>query len=128
MLNRFPLYIDIPRTWVAQVSASNSNLNGTGTLVDVVTPGANGSRIDFIEIKAAVTTTAGMVRLFIYNGSTTRLIKEIAVTATTASAAVPAYSTTWTPVSPLSLLSTETLKASTENGEAINIVAYGGDY
>ena len=75
-------------TGVGLISAANSNLDGTGTVVTIFTAGTtasgyNGSRIKSIVIKAIVstgTTTDGMVRLFIQDtGSTTTLFTEIFV-------------------------------------------------
>src|SRR5262249_27101643 len=57
-----PAFVGTPRTWLGQVSAANTNRDGTGTLVDIVSAGALGSRLDQIEVVAIATTTAGVVR------------------------------------------------------------------
>ena len=113
----------------AQVSAANANRDGTGTLVDLKAATSNvGSTITGIEINAIVSTTAGMVRLFLNDGTNTRLYDEIPVTAVTASGSVAAFRTTWTPQTVDGLLRLPpgwTLKASTNNAEAMNIITKG---
>ena len=71
-----------------QISVANTNRNGTGTLVTIFTGATNGSRVDDIYIVATGTTTAGVVRLFISDGSNIRLWQEILVTAITPSTTV----------------------------------------
>jgi uncharacterized membrane protein len=70
---------------LAQLSVANTNRDGTGTLVDILTAAAAGTRVDALEIVAAGTTTAGVVRLFLYDGTNNRLFKEILVDAVTPS-------------------------------------------
>lgn len=112
----------------AQVSAANANRDGTGTTVEIAAGSANGRYIDQILVKAAVATTAGMIRIFnsIDNGATRRLVKEIPVSAVTPSATVEAFSTAWTPEVPIPLPDANTkLYASTEKAEAINLIVFG---
>ena len=56
---------------LAQISAANTNRDGTGTLVTVSTGTTSGDRIEDIELCAAGTTTDGVVRLFIFDGTNT---------------------------------------------------------
>lgn len=124
-------YVSNPKSPVGQVTVANPNRDGTGTLVTLFTAGQTagsvGSRIDDIAIKAAVPTTAGMVRFFHYDGTNTRLLKEINVSAITPSATVQAfesllYNLGWC------FQPTHELRVSTEKAEAINIhITRGGD-
>lgn len=126
--NTDPSFIRDPILASAQVSAANANRDGTGTIVTVVTSSvAEGVKITAIVIKAIVTTTAGMIRLFINDGVNTRLWREVPVDAITASASVAAFEFTLVPPEPLVLPNTYSLRASTENAEAHNIMAFGGD-
>lgn len=65
------------------ISTANSNLNGTGTLGTCVTAGSSatykGFSVNSICIKGTVADTPGMIRLFIYNGTTNYLFREIIV-------------------------------------------------
>lgn len=121
-------YAATPRTAVAQVSTANTARDGTGTLATVFTAGASGSRIDDLTIAAVATTTAGMVRLFLHDGTNARLWKEIAVSAITPSATVPVFSSSLSNQA-LILQSGWSLRASTHNAETFNVlVTRAGDF
>jgi hypothetical protein len=73
-----------------------------------------------------------MVRLFVYDGSAYKLWREVSISAITVSATVKAFSEELTSNSsalPLLILPTGySLRASTHNGEAINVICEGGDF
>jgi hypothetical protein len=112
----------------AQVTTANTNRNGTGTIVSVMTGATNGTRIDDIYIVATGTTTAGVVRLFISDGTNIRLWQEIIVPAVTPSTTVPVFSYTLLNQA-LILENGWSLQASTNNAETFNIlVTRAGDF
>lgn len=124
-----PAFASTPRLGSAQIATANTNRDGTGTLGNVFTGGANGSRIDRVRITATVTTTAGMVRLYVYDGTNTRLIREVVVSAITVAAGTAGF--TAEIEFPGGLLlpdSNHILKASTHNAETLNVFAVGGDF
>ena len=126
-----PNFAATPKCGIGQLSAANTARDGTGTIVTIFTAGGSGSRIEHLDICAAGTTTAGMIRLFIHDGTNTRLIKEIAVTAITPSASVAAFQTTVnlsTLANVYLLPNGYSLKASTHNAETFNVFAWGGDF
>lgn len=112
----------------AQISTANTNRNGTGTIVSVMTGATNGTRIDDISIVATGTTTAGVVRLFISDGTNVRLWQEILVSAVTPSTTVQVWS--YTLLNQALLLENGwSLQASTNNAETFNIiVTRAGDF
>lgn len=121
-------YAATPRAALGQVSTANTNRDGTGTIATIFTAGASGSRIDDIYIAATGTVTAGVVRLFINDGTNTRLWQEILVTATTPSTTVQVWSATLLN-SALILPSGYSLRASTNNAETFNVsVLRAGDF
>ena len=121
-------YASTVRAAAAQVTTANTNRNGTGAIVTVFTAGANGSRIDDISIDAVATTTAGVVRLFINDGTTSYLWQEILVTATTPSTTIAVWSSTLLNQA-LVIPSGWSLRASTNNTETFNIlVTRAGDF
>jgi hypothetical protein len=128
--NTSPIFTLTPVIGAAVISGSNINLDGTGTVVSVLASGSNGTRISRITVQAVVTTTAGMVRLYVYTGSVYYLWKEIAVTAISKSATVAAFTYSLYLPGELALILPNgySLIASTEKGEAFNIVAEGGNY
>lgn len=122
-------YVGTPKNGVAQLSAANTARDGTGTLVTVYTAGASGARIDRLAIQATSTTTSGMVRLFINNGTTSVLIREIPVLAITPAASTPAWGMDYVFDGGLILQATWTLKATTNNAEAFNLIpTVAGDF
>jgi len=108
---------------LAQISTANTARDGSGTLVDIVTGAGNGTLIQRIEVIATGITTAGMVRLFLFDGTNNRLYVEIAVTAITPSGTVAAFSASLTPQPALPLKSGWKLKAAPHNGETFNVMA-----
>jgi len=123
----YPRLTDVPVIALAQVSTANTNRDGTGTAPDVITGSTNGTRIDRITITATGTTTAGVVRLYLYDGTNTRLWREVLVTAITPSASVAVFSAILSGLG-LVLPNTYKIKASTHNAETFNITAEGGNF
>lgn len=126
-------YVAVPNCGIAQISTANTNRDGTGTIGTVFTAGASGSRIDAIDLKATGTTTAGMIRLFIHNGTTAYLLTEVPVLAITPSATLPAWeaqlnTNTMTQVLPVILPTGYSLRVSTEKAETFNVIALGGNF
>lgn len=128
-------YAATPRVGIGTISTANTNRDGTGTIGTIFTAGSSGSRIDRIVIKATVNTTAGMVRLFIHNGTTAYLWREIAVSAITVSATVAGFESAMSSNNaadigflPLVLPTGYSLRASTHNAETLNVTAVGGDF
>lgn len=137
MANTDPIFTNVPNVGCATVSAANTGRDGTGTLVTVFTAGASGSRIDKVVIRGLVSTTAGMVRLFLHDGSNAHLIEEVPVTAITAAAAVAGFgavidfnpnASTSVAAGGLVIPTGWTLKASTHNAEAFKVTVLGGNF
>lgn len=126
-------FASTPRVGVGQVTTANTNRDGTGTIATIFTAGASGSRIDAINLKAVATTTAGMIRLFVHDGTNARLLTEVPVIAITPSSTLPAWeaqlnTNTMTQVLPIILPTGYSLRAATNNAETFNVIASGGDF
>lgn len=118
-------------TGVVKMITGNSSMIGTtGTVYDVITGASNGTLVRKIFIKAtgtgAASTTLGMIRLFVYDGTNHRLLTEIEVPAMGQSATDPTFET----VLELNykLKSGYKIRATTQNGEAFNVIAEGLDF
>lgn len=125
-----PVFFSTPKAWTGILSAANTNRDGTGTIVDIVTAATGGSKVERVVIQATAVTTTGFVRLYVYNGAASRLIREIPVTAATPSASVAAFRFELDlsfPSSVLVIPTTYKLQASTHNAEAFNVIAFGAD-
>lgn len=131
-----PNFASIPLSGLAQISTANTNRDGTGTLGTVVTAGANGSRIEEIVIEATGNTAVGVVRLYLNDGTNTRLWLEVLVSAITPSTTIKPFrwssreqSSDLRPDLPLFVLPTGwSLRASTEAANTFNVFAFGGSF
>lgn len=128
-----PQYAATPKVGIAELSTANTARDGSGTIATVFTAGASGSRIDAITLKATATTTAGMIRLFMHDGTAAKLVAEFPVQATTPAASVPSWEAQLNTGNmpqflPRILPEGYSLRASTHNAEAFNVVATGGDF
>lgn len=130
--NTQPIFTLTPIIAVATVSAANTARDGTGTIVAVSTGATNGTRLEFITIRATGTTTVGVIRLFIDPGTGTyHLWQEVLVTAITPSSSVASFTSEVVRADGLPLLvlpSSYVLGASTHNAENFRILAHGGSF
>lgn len=121
------VFIGTPKVWQAALTTANTNTDGTGTVVDLAAAGsAPGSRVDRVRVQASGTTTAGKVRLFVYDGVNVYMLREIMVTAVTPSTSVEAFSAEVT--LDIDLPNGWVLRASTLNSELFKVFAYGGNF
>lgn len=112
-----------------QISVANTARDGTGTIVDVYVAGSEGGEVEMVVVKAQGVTTAGMVRLFIHNGSAWRLYTEIDVTAVAApGATTKTFSAEFIPTKRLIIPTGWKLGAAPHNAEIFEVHAHGGDY
>ena len=109
---------------IATADTSRTSPTNVGT---VFTAGASGSRIDEVNIISTGTTTSGVVRLWVYTGSAYYLLSETLVTATTPSTTQAVFSSVST-YNNLMLPSGYSLRATTNNAESFNVIAFGGDF
>lgn len=128
-----PGFVAALHTTTGVLATGNTDRDGSsGTVVDLFTGAANGSRIDKVTITAVDTTTAGMIRLFLYDGTNLRLLKEIPVQGITPSASLEAWTYEWSRDDGLPLvqldLSTYKLRGATHNSETFHVVVEGGDF
>lgn len=86
-------FASVPRTEAVALTVANTDRTGATSvgMVDLVVPGASGSRVDDILIAATGNTTAGAVAFFLDTGGSAKLLFEIIVPAITVSAAVSPF-------------------------------------
>lgn len=119
-------FVGTPKTWQQAIATANTARDGTGTLADVVTAGASGSRLDRVKVTASGTTTAGVIRIFLYDGTNTYLYDEILVDAITPSVSVKVWKGEMS--LGFDIPATWHVKASTHNAELFKMFVHGGDY
>jgi hypothetical protein len=117
------------------LGAAETNLQVPTTTSTVVTAGASGTKIEEIVVEATATsltptTVAGLVYLFLFDGTTYHLFDTIAVTAVTASTTTAPFRVS-SRYTNLWLKSGWSLRASQSvagNASLLKCHAFGGDY
>lgn len=122
-----PNFASTVRASAAIISTADTSRTAPTNVGTVLTAGASGSRIDEIDITATGTTTSGVVRLWLYNGTTYYLFQEILVSAITPSVTQASFSSTST-YNNLMLPTGWSLRATTNNAEEFDVIAFGGDF
>lgn len=87
-----PTFFATPIIGVGLLSAANTNMDGTGSIVTLLSTVLTDTKIELLRVHARQTTTAGMARFWLYSGSLYFLLEEIKILANTISASNPAFS------------------------------------
>lgn len=122
-----PSFAATVRASAANIATADTSRTAPTNVGTVFTAGSSGSRIDEVNIISTGTTTTGVVRLWVYTGSTYYLLSETLVSAITPSTSIAVFSSTST-FNNLMLPSGYSLRATTNNSESFNIIAFGGDF
>jgi hypothetical protein len=127
-------YASTPKFGSATLTTADTSLTAPTTVGTIVSAGASGTRIDYIEIQGVATTTACLVNLFVYDGTNYILWQQVPVIAITSSTTVPAFvanlsSNSNSNVMPLTLPTGYSLRATaTVTQTGVRVTAYGGDF
>jgi hypothetical protein len=126
-----PAFAATPRIGFGSVSTANTNRDGTGTIVDIITGASTGTKILEVVVQATGDPADSIVTLFLYDGSAYRLFAEVDIdNPAAASATVSGYRSS-VRFDNLILPSASwklgaAITASLTSG-AINVFALGGD-
>lgn len=127
-------YAATPKIGSALLTTADTSLTAPSTVGTVFTAGASGSRIDYIEIQGVATTVAGLVNLFIFDGTNYFLYVQVPVIAITSSTTAVAFNATLSSngnanILPINLPTGYSLRATTSVAQTgIRVTALGGDY
>lgn len=127
-------YASTPKVGSANLTTADTSLTSPTTVGTIFTAGSSGSRIDYIDIQGVATTVAGLINLFIYDGTTYFLWQQVPVIAITSSTTAPAFNATLSSnsnanVMPLCIPTGYSLRATTSVAQTgIRVTAYGGDF
>lgn len=72
-----PAFAVTPKIGVGSVSTTNTNRDGTGTIVTILTGASTGTRINEIVIKSTSDPADSIVTLYLHDGTTAWLFDEI---------------------------------------------------
>lgn len=135
--NTTPIFILRGNYTPARIAAANSDNSGGGTLVDLVTGGTDGSRIDGIRFNNAgsstTASTATRINIFHTTGATIRLIGQLLFPAGTLKTATNLGATAiYTFDYPIILESGEKISVASTNwatsADNIDACAFAGDF
>jgi hypothetical protein len=127
-------YAATPKVGSATLTTADTSLTAPTTVGTIVSAGASGTRIDYIEVIGVATTVASLVNLFIYDGTNYILWNQVPVIAITSSTTVPAFaaylsSNNNSNIMPLTLPTGYSLRATTSVTQTgVRVTAYGGDF
>ena len=126
-----PAFAVTPRIASVNVATANTNRDGTGTVATLITGASTGTRVAELVCQAKVTTTAGMVRVFLHDatggGSTYYFFDEVAIAAATVSASVKGTRVSTTYANLVLPNANWSVRVSTHNAESIDVTALGAD-
>lgn len=127
-----PNFTLTPRVGVGSVSTTNTNRDGTGTIVDIITGASSGTKINEVVIKSTNDPADSIVTLFLNDGSTNWLFDEVDLGNPAAgSATVTAYRTTLQYDNLILPSASWKLRAAVTAGPTagvLNVFAFGGDF
>lgn len=126
-----PVFASTPRVGVGAVSTANTNRDGTGTIVDIITGVTAGTRIDRVVATATDNPADSVLNLFLHDGSTSYLFDQIDLNDPTAAGTnvesyrvEKAYEDLYLPSSSWKLRAAITVAPT---GGVLNVFAFGGD-
>lgn len=127
-------YASTPKVGAALLTTADTSLTAPTTVGTIITAAASGTRIDYIDVQGVATTSAGLINLFLYDGSTYHLWQQVPVLAVTSSTTAPAFTANLSSnsnanVMPLCLPTGWSLRATTTVSQTgVKVIAYGGDF
>jgi hypothetical protein len=127
-------YASTPKFGSANLTTADTSLTAPTTVGTIVSAGSSGTRIDYIDIQGVATTVAGLVNLFVYDGTNYVLWQQVPVQGVTSSTTSPAFSAVLSSnsnanIMPLTLPTGYSLRATTSVTQSgVRVTAYGGDF
>ena len=127
-----PIFAQTPIVAIATLTSptavtARTNIVGTTGLVKLTDTSTNGLRIDAITVKSKGTSLAGLVMIWLYDGTTSHLIDEVDLSAITASTTLASFVSNKYP-SGWTLKPTQQLYVSVSVAQDLNVFAFGGAY
>lgn len=128
-----PIFAQTPRTDVATLTGATAvtgrgNITGTTGLVALVPTTTNGYRLDNLTLKWKATSVAGLVGIWLYDGTTSYLWKEFDAGAVVTASNTVASKEMSTDYEGVVLKPTESLWVSETVSQDLTVFATGGEY
>lgn len=129
MTNTVPRFIANPKAWMCQATSANTLADGSGTMVELLEAGNNGSKVELFTVRGAGEVKANTVRFFLSSSAGTLLWDEVVVSATSGPlAGQEMFNVEVQPTTALQLPPSWKVLVSIHTSDTINVFAVGGDY
>jgi len=125
-----PQFAVTPRIGAVSVATADSSMTAPTNFGTVITGVAAGTRIAEVVVKIALTgsaSTASVVRLFLFDGTTYWLFDEIVCAAATGSASAASTRVSTTYANLVLPSASWSLRATTSVSQATHVTAFGAD-
>lgn len=126
-----PAFASTPALGSASLGGFDTSLTAPSTASTIVTGGSSGTKINEIVVQGTGTTVAGIVNIFVHDGSSYSLIDQILVSAVTSSTtavafrAIRQYPNLVLPSNSWTLRATHTVTGNDTN--KLRVSAFGGN-
>jgi len=126
-LNRTAVFPNTFRVYVAQATTAEASLTAP-TNVATVYPNTSGAaaKCTLLRVKANMATTASNVRIFLYDGTTYYLWKEVLTATLTPSGTVKSFE--WEEAQDIDIPTGWSIRATTVGGDDVSVFAHIGEY
>lgn len=127
-------YASTPVFGSATLTTADTSLTAPTTVGTILTAGASGTRIDYIDLQGVATTVSGLINLFVYDGTNYILWQQVPVQAVTSSTTAPAFTSALSSnsnanIMPLIIPTGYSLRATTSVAQTgLRVTAYGGNF
>jgi hypothetical protein len=115
-----------PRIASVSVATADSSYTAPSNVGTLITAASSGTKVNEIVVKCAATSTAAIVRIFLYDGTNYWLFDEVTITAATGSSTVQQTRVS-TSYSNLVLPSGWSVRVTTSVAQTTHVTALGGD-
>lgn len=126
-----PAFAATPALGAGKLDTANTNRDGTGTIVTILTAGSSGSKVEEIVVKADGDPADGTVVFYLYDGSTYYVWDEWDIGNPAAGSATVASYREARQYANLVLENGWSLRASitaTPTAGKVHVLAFGGDF
>lgn len=122
-----PSFAVTPRIGAVSIATADSSYTAPTNVGTVLTGVAAGTRIAEVVVKCAATSSAAIVRLFLYDGTTYWLFDEVTIAAATGSSTVQQTRVSVTYNNLILPSASWSLRATTSVSQATHVTALGAD-
>lgn len=122
-----PQFAVTPRIGSVSIATADSSYTAPTNVGTLITGASTGTRIAEIVVKLAATSTAAIVRIFLYDGTTYWLFDEVTIAAATGSATVQQTRVSTTYNNLILPSSSWSVRVTTSVSQTTHVTALGAD-